>query len=135
MSAASGSVMALDVGNARIGVALASREAKLASPLTTISNDEHTSSSLIALLEQHNVDTLVVGLPRNMAGDDTKQTSAVRNFVTQLKQQTNIPIDFQDEALTSVKAEEELATKKKPYTKADIDMLAATYILEDYLSR
>ena len=40
---------------------------------------------------------------------------------------------MQDEALTSVKAEEELKDRKSPYEKGDIDSLAATYILQDYI--
>ena len=52
----------------------------------------------------------------------------------QLKAQVKIPIELQDEALTSVLAEKELASRRSSYKKADIDALAATYILEDYLT-
>lgn len=126
-------VMALDVGNVRIGVATASRVARMASPLRTIANDKKVFETLQALLKTEKIDTLVVGLPRNLSGDDTAQTAVVRNFVDTLKTHVDVPIEFQDEALTSVKAEDELRARKKPYDKGDIDKLAASYILEDYL--
>ncbi|HET9174145.1 MAG TPA: Holliday junction resolvase RuvX [Candidatus Saccharimonadales bacterium] len=127
------SVLALDVGEKRIGVALASREARIASPLTTLPNDDVFVSTLERLLHELNVDTIVVGLPRNLAGDDTPQTSYVRSFVEQLQSAMTISCVWQDEAATSVKAEEELRARRKGYTREDIDALSAAYILEDYL--
>jgi RNase H-fold protein (predicted Holliday junction resolvase) len=50
-----------------------------------------------------------------------------------LGQKLPLPISWQDEAVTSVRAEEELRARGKPYVREDIDALAATYILEDYL--
>ncbi len=77
---------------------------------------------------------IVIGLPRNMDGQDTSQTTAVRAFSNRLKDELGIPITWQDEAATSAKAIDELNARGKPFVKEDIDALAATYILEDYLS-
>jgi RNase H-fold protein (predicted Holliday junction resolvase) len=58
----------------------------------------------------------------------------VRQFGASLAQQVDLPLSWQDEAVTSAQAEAELVQRKKPYTKGDIDALAAVYILNDYLS-
>lgn len=126
------SILALDVGERRIGVAIASSIARFARPLTTLINDEHFMSNLSEIIEDETIEIIVVGLPRNLSGEDTAQTDYVRKFTEQLNRDMII---FQDEALTSRKAETELHQRGKPYSKGDIDALAATYILEDYLSQ
>lgn len=126
-------VLALDVGAARIGVALASITARIPRPLTAITNDDTMLASLQNLLQEHDVALLVVGLPRGLEGQHTAQTRAVETFVAQLRQHISLPVHWQDEALTSQKAEAELQQRKVPYSKGDIDALAATYILEDFL--
>jgi len=128
-----GSVLALDVGDARIGVAVANIEARLPRPLTTLQNDESFFELLHKLIAEHNVQTLVVGLPRGMEGQETAQTQKVAAFIMLLRKKVALPLFVQDEAATSVKAEEELRARGKPYEKSAIDALAATYILEDYL--
>jgi putative Holliday junction resolvase len=125
------SILSLDVGESRVGVAIANRIARLANPLTTLNNDDGFWAELDKIIQAESVDLIVVGLPRNLSGDETAQTTYVRKFAE------NLPKDmvvFQDEALTSIKAEAELNKRGKPYAKGDIDSLAATYILEDYLT-
>ncbi len=130
----SGEVIALDVGSVRIGVARASRIVRLAEPLITLRNDESVWSELNSLIAAHDVHTIVVGLPRGLDGQETAQTTTVRQFVEELGKRVDRPIVFQDEALTSHKAEAELAARNKPFAKEDVDALAAVYILEDYLA-
>lgn len=127
------SVLALDVGAQRIGVARASVIAKIASPLTTVIHDASVVESIMGLIKQEDAGILVVGLPRNLQSQETAQTRSVRDFVTLLQEHITIPVYFQDEALTSNKAEAELEARRKPYAKGDIDALAATYILDDFL--
>lgn len=127
-------VIALDVGTVRIGVAVADMRSRLPQPLTTLINDEHVVDTILQLLLSKPISQIVVGLPRNLDGNPTAQTKMVEDFVAALAPQTGVPITFQDEALTSVKAKEELERRGKPYAKSDIDALAATYILEDYLA-
>ena len=124
------SIVALDIGERRIGVAVASQITKLPHPHSTLDNTMTVWNDIRDLMKEYAADTLVVGLPRNLSGDDTAQTTYVRNFVAQAP---DLHIVFQDEALTSRKAEAELISRGKPYVKGDIDALAATYILEDYL--
>lgn len=124
-------VLCLDVGERRIGVAIASVVARLPRPLTTVDATKDAPGAIHQLVQQEDVDLVVVGLPRNLSGDDTAQTAAVRKFTEQL----DVPqLVFQDEALTSRKAEAELQQRGKPFAKGDVDALAATYILEDYLA-
>lgn len=126
-------IMALDIGEQRTGVALANSIVKIASPLLTLSEPPQLIEDVKRLATQHEVKVLVIGLPRGLQGQDTGQTKYVREVVEQLESHLTIPVHLQDEAATSIKAEQELKARKKPYQKEDIDMLAAAYILEDFL--
>jgi putative holliday junction resolvase len=125
--------LALDVGRVRIGLATGNTIARLASPFATITNDEQVLATLQAIIRERAINELVIGLPRGLEGQETSQTAYVHDFVKQLQSVVNLPIHLQDEALTSVKAEEELERRGKPYQKGDIDALSAVFILEDYL--
>lgn len=123
-------ILSLDVGERRVGVAIASLIARLPTPLVTLDNDEHIWGKIQELRKSEGIETIVVGLPRNLSGEDTAQTQYVRDFAAHL---SDVIVVFQDEALTSRKAETELKSRGKPFAKGDIDALAATYILEDYM--
>lgn len=133
MPAAMTTILALDVGDVRIGVASARFDVRIASPLLTLQHNGHIIERIIQLAKEHDAAALVVGVPRNLNGDETGQTAKVREFIATLRQQLTIPVHEQDEATTSLKAEAELRQRGKAYEKGDIDSLAATYILEDYL--
>jgi putative holliday junction resolvase len=106
-------LLGLDVGDRRIGVARATTDVKLAL--------------------QENIAILVVGLPRGMDGQETAQTAHIRKFAKELGERLTIPLHMQDEAVTSVKAEETLKARGRAYKKEDIDALAASYILQDFI--
>ncbi len=127
------SVMALDVGGRRIGVAIASVAARIARPLTTLNTGETTLQDIKKLIETESVAALCVGFPRGLDGQQTQQTGVIQAFADALKKAVDIPVYLQDEAVTSRQAEAELQARGKPYVKGDIDALAATYILEDFL--
>lgn len=126
-------ILALDIGASRIGVASANTLARIASPLATLQNEGEVGAAIRRLVEEYSVSGVVVGLPRGLQGQDTQQTKAVKDFGRALEPHIGVPLYWQDEALTSAKAEAELKSRGKPYAKADIDALAATYILEDFL--
>jgi putative Holliday junction resolvase len=130
-------VLALDVGERRIGVALASTIARLAAPLTTIDarKTPDTFAEIQKLVNDNSATVVVVGLPRDMKGDDTAQTIYCRKFAADLGEKLSTTIVLQDETATSLAAEERLKASRKPYTKADIDAHAAVIILQDYLAR
>lgn len=129
---ASKALLALDVGERRIGVALADSSVRIAIAYDTILVDGTEVDQIRELIIQEDIDVLVVGYPRNQSGEPTQQTEYVERFVESL-QPIDATIKYQDESLTSVKAEEILNKRKKPYEKGDIDALAASLILQDYL--
>lgn len=131
--AAINNVLALDVGQVRIGVAIASYVAKIPRPLKTIANSPQIFQDLQNIVKSEDVQVIVVGLPRGLDGQVTDQTKTVEGFIEKLKNTIDLPVYTQDEALTSIKAEEELKASGKPYAKEDIDAFAATYILDDFL--
>lgn len=129
------SILALDVGERRVGVAVASLTARLPRPLLTLAYDANFWKALQAQVKAENAVALVVGLPRGLSGQSTAQTDAVEAFTDKLRQRFDLPIYHQDEAMTSHQAESELAQRKKNYDKAEVDALAATYILDDFLNQ
>ena len=125
-------LIALDVGEKRIGVALADTGVRIAVPYDTIEVDGDEIKSIIELVEREQASIVVVGYPRNQSGLPTLQTVFVERFVERLED-LDAEIIFQDESLTSVIAEDQLKAHKRPYTKGDIDAQAAAIILQDYV--
>lgn len=128
----SSTILSLDVGEKRIGVAQGDEAMKIAFPYDTIEVDGTEIQSIAQMIVANGVRTLVVGYPRNQSGEPTAQTQFVEEFVERM---TDLPVEivFQDESLTSVLAEERLKSQKSVYKKGDIDAMAACIILEDYL--
>lgn len=129
---ASKSFLALDVGEKRIGVAVASSDVQIAIPFETIEVDGNEVTRIAQLVLEQHADVVVVGYPRNQSGEATAQTRYAEAFAQQLHDIAP-QLVFQDESLTSVLAEQRLQATGKPYQKGDIDALAAALILEDYL--
>ncbi|CAN5677513.1 Holliday junction resolvase RuvX [soil metagenome] len=129
-----GSILALDAGEKRIGVAVASRIARLPRPLATLANNTELTDRITQIIKDEAVDLIVVGLPLGLHdGLDTAQTKWVRDFTKNLQQEITTPMVFHDESLSSYSAKQELVDRGNPHTKVNIDALAATYILDDYI--
>lgn len=128
-----GVILGLDVGSVRIGVATVRTDVRFPQPLTVLQYHSGVIAEIAVMAKQYQALALVVGWPRGMQGQETAQTAFVTEFAEELRRQVVIPVHLQDEALTSQKAEQELRSRNKPYGKGDIDALAATYILDDYL--
>ncbi len=126
-----GSLLALDVGTKRIGVAVADSLVPIAVPLQTIEVDDTEVAAIQKIVAEKSVEKIIIGYPRNQSGDPTPQTEVTKAFAARLGDA--VPIAFQDESLTSVIAEDRLKAAGKPYQKGDIDALAAAIILQDYL--
>jgi putative Holliday junction resolvase len=125
-------IVCLDVGEKRIGVAVGDSVINIAVPFETIDVDGNEINAIAELITKENANTLVVGYPRNQAGEPTAQTKYVEEFAAKLSDIAP-NIVFQDESLTSVIAEQQLVGYNRPYSKSDIDAQAATIILQDYL--
>ncbi len=124
--------MCLDVGEKRIGVAIADDAVRIAIPFTTIEVTGNEIAEIAEIALKESADTIVIGYPRNQQGEATAQTEYVEQFARQLED-IGPKLVFQDESLTSVLAEQRLINQKKPYSKGDIDANAASIILQDYL--
>jgi putative Holliday junction resolvase len=129
---ASRTFIALDVGEKRIGVAVADDSVRIAVPFTTIEVDGNEVQAIAEIAINQMAETIVIGYPRNQKGEATAQTDYVEGFAKQLED-IGPKLVFQDESLTSVLAEQRLIDQKKPYSKGDIDAQAACIILQDYL--
>lgn len=125
-------LLALDIGERRIGVAKGDTGVRLAMPLTTLVVDGLEIDRIKQLIADERIDILVLGYPRNQSGEPTAQTQYVEKIAAQLEGLTPRLV-FQDESLTSVIAEQRLKAMGKPYEKGDIDAEAAALILQDYL--
>ena len=124
--------LALDVGSRRIGLAMADSQVKIAVPFGWLDTNENIVQEIPELVLRHDIDTIVVGYPRNQSGEPTKQTEFVEEFVKQFEDiELDTEIVFQDESLTSVQAEQRLGNKIK--NKGEIDAEAASIILQDFL--
>jgi len=128
------SILALDVGTKRVGVAVASLAARLPRPLITLARGDNFFEELRQTANKEDISAIVVGLPRGLDGQHTPQTESTEKFVDQLRREIDLPVHLQDEALTSKKAEAELEARGGPYDREAVDALAATYILEDFLA-
>lgn len=112
----------VDYGSARVGLARGSSLARLAEPLKTVASEDAVKE-IAELAKQNQASGIVVGLPRNLSGQETDQTKMVREWVISAKVQIKLPFYWQDEALTSAAA-----------GKADdVDATAAALILQDFL--
>ena len=126
--------LGLDVGERRIGLAKGDSVGRIAQPLRFLPVDGHESDYLRRIIAEEGIHELVVGMPRNMAGEPTNQTAYVQQVAKAKLEPLNIPLHWQDESLTSVMAEERLLARNKPYTKGDVDAEAASIILQDFLN-
>lgn len=124
-------ILALDVGSARVGVAVANSIARLPSPLAILKNDDTVFDELEELINIHDVSTVVVGLPRNMKGEETRQSEISRRFASELAEKLKIETVFAEESLSSKRAEKEAKAMKR--TQKHLDDIAACFILEEYL--
>ena len=130
-------ILGLDVGEKRIGVALA--DELLAIPLTVIdrAGEEADMERVLALAEEHEVKRIVVGLPRSLDGSIGRQAERVLAFSRVLSESTDVPVDTWDERLSTVAAERLLsdAGVKREKRRARRDAMAAAIILQAYLDR
>ena len=133
------STMGLDVGQKRIGVAIAAAEGLLAIPIDVIdrAGEEADLKAILALINEWGIDRVVVGLPRSLDGSIGKQADMVLAFSRTLSQRTSVPIDTWDERLSTVAAERLMrdAGVKSAKRRVHRDSMAAAIILQGYLDR
>ncbi len=126
-------LLALDIGTVRIGVAAADSGVPIAVPLVTLDVNGTELDRIKTLISDRSIETVVIGYPRNQAGEATEQTAISEAFGRKVAEFADVA--YQDESLTSVMAEQRLKASGKTYEKADIDATAAAIILQDYLEQ
>lgn len=129
--------LALDIGDARIGVAVSDRTGTVASPVKVLPAAEvlGLSRSFRAIVADHEPDVLVVGRPRTLAGEDGPQAERVMEAGRDLARALGLPVEFADERLSSAEAKrilrEQGLTERK--MRGKVDMLAASLFLQAWL--
>ncbi len=135
------SLLALDFGLRRIGVATAAPLTGTATPLTTVAarDGEPNWAQLDALISDWQPELLVLGLPFNSDLSESEMTRRVRAFAAQLEQRYELRVKFMDERYTSAEAEARLKQQRqsgmrnKRIKKTDVDSLAAAIIAESWM--
>ncbi|WP_425447157.1 Holliday junction resolvase RuvX [Dethiothermospora halolimnae] len=132
-------IMGLDVGDKTIGVAISDPLGLTAQGITTIRRKglKYDLEQLEEIINSYEVNTIVVGLPKNMNNTIGPQGEKVLKFVDQLKEAFKLEINLQDERLTTVSAQRALidADMSRKKRKQVVDKVAATYILQSYLEK
>ena len=118
-------------------MALSDPQGILASPFTIINRRDEAADveAIITIISQHQVEQIVVGLPRSLDGSLGKQAEKVRAFTQRLSERTKVPVAFRDERLSTVSAKRlmQAVNTKKARKKAGDDAIAAAIILQSYL--
>jgi len=131
--------LGIDFGTRRIGLALSDPTGTLASPLPFLENTgaREVVSRLKELVENKGIETVVVGLPRNMDGTYGPSADKVRSFVAQIQPHISAKILTQDERLTTSQASRDLAHigLSQKDLRQKIDSASATLILQQFLDR
>ena len=130
-------ILSLDVGKKRIGVALSDKSWMLASPSHVIINHKFTQSAeeILKFCDENDVCGIVIGLPLNFDGSNSKIAQSVKQFARNLAKLRDIPIYLQDERFTSIQAEEALDEAGLNWSKRKdkVDKIAASIILKDFI--
>ncbi len=129
--------LGLDIGDKWIGVALSDPQGILASPFTIINRRDERADvkAIVAIVNEHQVEQIIVGLPRSMDGSIGKQAEKVKAFTQELGNHIRVPVEFRDERLSTVLANRLIreARTKKPRRETRDDAIAAAIILQGYL--
>ena len=134
-----GKAMGIDYGSVRIGIALSDPMRIISSPFETYlrKNEAADVDYLLNIVKQHDIKTIVFGLPLNMDGTESETSKKVKSFAELIKEKCDCEIIFQDERLSSYEAEEILINSnvKREKRKQLIDKIAAQIILQTYIER
>lgn len=131
-----GARLGVDVGDVRIGVARSDPSGLLATPVETVARGEGDLGRLAALVAEHEVVEVVVGLPRSLGGGEGPAALKVRDFAGALARRlTPLPVRLCDERLSTVSAEAVLRERGRKGSKrrAVVDQAAAVVILQNAL--
>lgn len=132
-------IMAIDYGDTRTGVAFCDKNEILASPYTVI-NEKYQPKlveSLLDIITNEKPEKIVIGLPRNMDGSYGYRCDECKSLGDALLEKISIPIDYQDERLTTVMAHDILSSNniRGKKRKETVDAVSAVMILQSYIDK
>jgi len=131
--------LGIDVGRARIGVAIADGLLRTARPLRVVArcSDARDLAVLAEVAAEYEVTKAVVGLPLNMDGTEGGSADFARRFAAKLADALHVPVELQDERLSTFEAESRLRERglSSRQSRAEVDAEAAAVILQDWLDR
>ena len=130
-------LLALDVGKKRIGIAISDPMQLTARPHLTIQRSKNSPAEIAKIAAELEAEKILIGLPLHLNGTEGEQAKETRSFASKLAQHlSEIQIEFVDERLTTVEAEERLADRRGSWRKKrnQIDSYAAASILQNYLN-
>ncbi len=129
--------LAIDLGDKRTGIATGNDLTGMVAPVATLEvpRGEALITALATLIEEHNPDRVILGLPLNMDGTEGPRAKLVREFAKQLANATPVEVICHDERLSSFEADQAMAQSGRTHKqkKRLRDALAAAAILRDYL--
>lgn len=132
-------IMAVDYGDVRTGIAFCDKKEILASPYTVIKESYRPKliDRLIEIIETEKPEKLIIGLPRNMDGSYGYRCDACTQLGEELTKKINIPVEYQDERLTTVMAHNALSQNnvRGKKRKQTVDAVSAVMILQSYIDR
>lgn len=130
-------MLALDIGERRIGIATSDGSGKLAFPVCVLPTSEvlNGSRSFRDVIVDHEPELLVAGLPLSLSGEEGRQAGRVREMAEQIAAQTGLPLVYCDERLSSSEAKRALRAQGVSEREARglIDMYAAALFLQAWL--
>ena len=130
-------IMALDIGEVRVGIAISDPGERVASPVTVLPSTEvkACAKSFMRVLEDWEPELLVSGLPYTLSGEEGPQAARIRAFAAEVSKRTGIPVEFSDERLSSTEAKRSLREKgmSEREMRGKIDMIAASIFLQSWL--
>ena len=130
-------LLGLDWGSKRIGIAISTNSTGIALPLRTLSRTSWTNdvSTIKNIIETHNVSMIIIGLPLLLSGKLGQQALDIKNAVTNLQTEIEIPINLFDERLTTQQSYKILKETQTKNSKIDekIDEVSACLILQSYI--
>ena len=126
-------IMALDVGEKNIGIAISDKMNILSIPHSIEKNDDKFIEKIARLIAQKDIEKIIIGIPYNLKGETGYQAEKTIDFTQKLKEEIKIEIDYFDERF-STKISKDNLLKSKKSTGSPVDKYAAAIILENYLN-
>ncbi len=132
-------IMSIDYGDARTGIAFCDEREIIASPYTVINEKYQPKliNKIIEIIEGERPEKIIIGLPRNMDGSYGFRSEESKALGNALSEVCDIPIDFEDERLTTVMAHNVLSSNnvRGKKRKETVDAVSAVMILQSYIDR